>query len=242
LDAQSSHDQSPDLSAIVLGYRAGTALCRVVNPLYQQLEVSGVPFELVIVANYWPDMDDATPQVARDFAETHPRAKVVAGPKAGAMGWDLRSGLAAARGNFLIVMDGDAQNPVEDLLRMYTAMRTTGVDLMKGRRSSRGDGLYRRLITTVYNSLFRLLFRTRGLWDINGKPKGLRRDAYERLELTSDDWFIDAEIVIGARRAGMRIGELPVVFHENDERPSFVRPTAILEFIWNIFRARFRDR
>jgi hypothetical protein len=74
--------------------------------------------------------------------------------------------------------------------------------------------------------------------DINGKPKGLTRSAYERLELRSDDWFIDAEIVLEARRLGLTIGELPVVFRANPERASFVKPSAILEFLRNMLRYR----
>jgi hypothetical protein len=88
--------------------------------------------------------------------------------------------------------------------------------------------------------IFRLMFRTHGLWDINGKPKGLTREAYERLRLTSDDWFIDAEIVLGAREQGMRVEELPVVFRQNAARASFVHADAIGEFVRNMLRRRLR--
>ncbi len=158
------------------------------------------------------------------------------------MGWDMRTGLDAATGEYLVVIDGDSQNPVTDVLRMYREMRRTGADVMKGRRIARFDGPYRRLVSYVYNSVFTLLFRTRGLWDINGKPKGLTRVAYERMGLKSDDWFIDAEIVLAARRAGLQVNELPVVFNRNEERASFVRATAILEFVRNMANARLKRR
>jgi hypothetical protein len=60
------------------------------------------------------------------------------------------------------------------------------------------------------------------------------------MELQSDDWFIDAEIVLAARRAGLRVNELPVVFNRNEERASFVRADAILEFLRNMARARLK--
>jgi hypothetical protein len=121
------------------------------------------------------------------------------------MGWDLRSGLAVARGRFLVAIDGDAQNPVADVLAAYEVLRASGADVVKGRRVARWDGPYRRIVSLVYNVAFRLLFGTAGLWDINNKPKGLTREAYERLDLRSDDWFVDAELVLRARRRGMRI-------------------------------------
>jgi hypothetical protein len=150
----------------------------------------------------------------------------------------MRSGLAAASGGVLIVIDGDAQNPTEDVLRMYRLMQQTGVDVMKGLRIARYDGLYRRFVSMTYNFLFRALFRTKGLWDINGKPKGVTRAAYEQMNLTSDDWFADAEIVLEAKRLGLRIGEMPVIFRRNDERPSFVKPQAILQFLRHMLRSR----
>jgi glycosyltransferase involved in cell wall biosynthesis len=229
-----------EISAVVLGYRAGESLVRVLEPLHTLLAAEGVPFEVVVVANYWPDRDDGTRHVARRFAGTHDRTLVVAEPKEGAMGWDVRSGFAAASGRYLIFIDGDEQNPVDDVLRMYRAMRESGSDVMKGRRRLRHDGAYRRLVSLTFNIAFRALFRTRGLWDINGKPKGLTREAYERLDLRSDDWFLDAEIVLKARASGLRIAELPVEFMRNDERASLIRPQAIWEFAANMLRARMR--
>ena len=232
--------RAPELSAIVLGYRAGRSLLRVADPLLAELEGSGVDYELVLVANYWPGRDDETPAVAEELGRTRDRVRVVARPKEGAMGWDMRSGFGAARGEILIVLDGDAQNPVSDVVRMYRAMVETGTDVMKGRRVLRHDGPYRRLVSITYNVLFRLFFRTKGLWDINGKPKGLTRAAYELLDLRSDDWFVDAEIVLRARELGLTIRELPVEFFENEERASLVRPSAILEFARNMLRVRLR--
>jgi len=231
-----------DLSAIVLCYRAEESIRRVIEPLDEQLREAGVPYELVLVANFNEGQPDGTPAIVEQFAATREHVRTVIGPKRGAMGWDMRSGLEAARGERMVVIDGDAQNPVGDVLVMYRAMRQTGVELMKGRRIARFDSRYRALVSFVYNLLFRLLFRTGRLWDINGKPKGLTRAAYERMALRSDDWFIDAEIVLQARRLGMRVAELPVVFHDNAERASFVRASAIWEFLVNMGRQRLSRR
>jgi glycosyltransferase involved in cell wall biosynthesis len=230
------------MSAVVLCYRAGASIMAVIDPLRDLLERSGVTYELVLVANYWPQDRDDTPEIVRRFAAAHDNVKVLDKVKEGGMGWDMRTGLAAAEGPYLIVIDGDSQNPVEDVLRMHDLLRRSGADIGKGRRTNRADGAYRRLISWGFNALFRLLFRTRGLWDINGKPKGLTRNAYERLSLESNDWFIDAEIVLAARRAEMKIVEMPVVFLENKARSSFVRLSAILQFGVHMLRYRSLGR
>jgi hypothetical protein len=69
----------------------------------------------------------------------------------------------------------------------------------------RHDGLYRRFISAAFNTSFRLLFGG-GVRDVNSKPKIIRRDKYELLDLKSDDWFIDAELV--PRELGLKIGEI----------------------------------
>jgi glycosyltransferase involved in cell wall biosynthesis len=233
-------EERPELSAIVLCYRAGESILRVVEPLIEQLRASGSSYELVLVANYDAAGGDPTPRIVGEFARGRDDVQTVIREKRGAMGWDMRTGFEAARGSFMIVIDGDFQNPVEDVLTMFMEMKRTGADVMKGRRITRYDGWYRRFVSFAYNLLFRLLFRTSGIWDVNGKPKGLTRAAYERMKLTSDDWFIDAEIVLEARRKGLRIAELPVVFRANEERSSFVRPSAIWQFLRNMARRRLR--
>ena len=113
--------------------------------------------------------------------------------------------------------------------------------MTKTYRVIRDDGLYRRLISTVYNALFSVLFGFK-VRDINSKPKIIRRDKYKLLHLESDDWFADAEIVIRARELGLKIGETPVHFSINDNRGSFVKPKAILEFTSNLLRYRFSPK
>src|SRR5262249_1052396 len=97
------------------------------------------------------------------------------------------------------------------------------------------------MISTGYNLLFRLLFGF-GDGDLNAKPKILRRDKYRQLQLRSDDWFVDAEMMIRAHETGLRIGFVPIEFEANNERRSFIEPRAVWEFVVNLFRYRFGQR
>ena len=74
-----------------------------------------------------------------------------------------------------------------------------------------------------YNTIFVVLFG-RGIRDVNSKPKIMRRDKYALLDLKSDNWFIDAEIVIRARELGWKIGEIPTRIDRNPRRASFEGP------------------
>ncbi|HET7856986.1 MAG TPA: glycosyltransferase family 2 protein [Gaiellaceae bacterium] len=229
---------APELSVIVLCYRAQEGLRLVVEPLHEELRTSGVEYELVLVANYWDGSADVTPQEAESFAAEHSDVVVVARPKGGAMGWDLRSGLDTARGEYLVYLDGDGQVPTEAALQVYRRLKETGAEVAKGRRHVRDDGSVRTLTSLGFNVLFRLLFRTRGLWDVNGQPKGLTRSAHRRLDLRTDDWFTDAEILLKARELGLGVVEVPVHFHSRRAGGSNVGLGTVWEFLVNMVRWR----
>jgi len=85
-----------------------------------------------------------------------------------------------------------------------------------------------------------LLFPSVNSIDVNSKPKILTRECYESLELLSDDWFIDAEIMINIGKLGIPFFELPIEFEKLKDRKSFVKPGAIIEFIINLIKYRLR--
>ena len=231
----------PHFSLVVLCYRSGRNIIPFVERLQRTLARCNFSWELVLVGNYIEGSDDETPQVVAKLAESSNNIRTVIRPKQGMMGWDMRMGLDAARGTYIGVIDGDGQFPAESIIACLLKCELEDLDLTKTYRVIRDDGLYRRVISTVYNALFSLLFGFK-VRDINSKPKIIRRDKYELLHLQSDDWFADAEIVIRARELGLKIGETPVHFKINDTRGSFVKPKAILEFTSNLLKYRFSPK
>jgi glycosyltransferase involved in cell wall biosynthesis len=172
-----------------------------------------------------------------------PFVRVLAEPKEGAMGWDMRRGLDACRGKYIGVIDGDGQFPVEAIFSCFAKIKSDDFDLVKTYRVQRQDSFYRRFISTIYNLLFHLFFRgSSKLRDVNSKPKIMRREAYERMTLQSDDWFIDAELILNCVNLNLRIYEIPVEFHSLGARKSFVKPGAIFEFLRHMIDYRWPSR
>lgn len=230
------------LSVVVLCYRAEGAARFVAANIARVLLEAGIDdYQLVLVGNYVAGEGDTTPDVVRELAAGDPRIVCSAVEKQGMMGWDLRSGLALATGEHLAFIDGDGQVLVEDLVRIYRLLRAEGLDLAMTYRRQRGDGFKRKLFSLGLNGLFHLLFPRLPVRDINAKPKVLTRSAYERLTLQSNDWFIDAEILIQARRLGFRIGETETEFLGLTGRRSFIRMAAVFEFVRNLLRYRILE-
>ena len=214
-----------------------------IENLHNIMSMFRFEWELVLVANYWPGMSDRTPAICWELARRLSRVRVLAEPKQGEMGWDLRKGLDACRGKYVGIIDGDGQFPVETICSCFAKITTDEYDFVKTYRILRADGFYRLVISKVYNGLFHLLFPdSRGLRDINSKPKIMTRVAYRRMELCANDWFIDAEIILNCLALKLNVYEIPVQFHALERRPSFVEPGAVFQFLKHLIEYRFGGR
>ena len=233
--------ESPDISVVVLAYQSASTIEGFVASLVTSLEEEKIDWEIILVGNYFEGTGDQTPEMVQRISDRNPRIKTVVKVKEGMMGWDMKSGLQAATGKKIAVIDGDGQMPCTDVVRVYNLMIKKGYDLVKTVRIKRSDGLYRMSISTVYNLLFKVMFPGINAWDINSKPKIITRELYQKMNLESNGWFIDAEIMIIARRLKIGIGEIETTFHSIDSRPSFVKPLAILEFLVNLIWYRIKE-
>ena len=227
-----------EISVVILCYGAGERLYDFVDRVIRLVGSSVPSWEIVLVGNYLKGSNDDTPRIVKDIASSRNGVKAVILPKEGMMGWDARTGLNAALGNFICLIDGDEQMPPEDIIRVYRKIKDEGLDFAKTYRVKRHDSFLRRANSRIYNTLFHILFPGINVRDANSKPKIFSREAYRKMGLKSDDWFIDAEALIQAGRLGLKVGEVPTEFFENKYRKSYVKVSAIFEFIKNLALAR----
>ncbi|MBL7204922.1 MAG: glycosyltransferase family 2 protein [Desulfobacteraceae bacterium] len=232
---------SPQISVVILCYRAGRAVMKFVEDAIVCLDKEIDSWQIVLVGNYLQGATDITPQVVREIAKNDDRIKAVTKIKEGMMGWDVRSGFVEATGDVIALIDGDGQMTFGDVIRAYRVLQKERCDIVTTYRAERYDGRYRFFVSRIYNLIFHMLFRGLRVRDINSKPKLITRNAYNRLDLKSNDWFIDAEIMIQARRFRLKVSEIPVIFYDLKTRRSFVRIPAILEFIKNLILERIKE-
>lgn len=232
----------PELSVVVLCYRSENIIEKFAQQLINEITELNISFELVLVANFDKSSEDKTTLLAEEIAEKYSNIKVLANEKKGGMGWDMRSGLSAATGKYIAVIDGDAQMPASDIPIVYGVIKLGKYDLVKTYRAKRYDGFIRIFLSTSYNLLFRLLFSPRfPVRDINSKPKIFTYEAYHKLNLISNDWFTDAEIMIQGLNQKLKIAEISTIFYKNERKSSFVGIKTIFEFIFNLVKYRIKN-
>lgn len=231
-----------ELSIVLLCYRSEDLLYNFTEQIIKELEQENISnYEIVLVANY-DSPKDKTPEIARNISTKYEKVRVLSNQKEGKMGWDMRSGLEEAKGKYICVLDGDGQMPSSDICTVYNIIKTGKYDLVKTFRVYRYDGLYRKILSLIYNLLFVILFRPNfPINDINSKPKIFTREAYKKLDLKSNDWFTDAEIIIQAIKNEFKICQISTVFYKNERRKSFVNFKTIWEFIYNLLYYKFKN-
>jgi len=191
-------------------------------------------FELILVLN---GPQDRTPAIAQNLASEFREITLVTMRENQGYGGGLLAGLSQARGEYVGYTDGDEQIDSQDVAKIFAAACAGSYDLVKVSRTVRQDGWQRLVVSSLFNLLFRLMFGGRST-DINGKPKVFRRSAFERLNLTATDWFLDAELMIQAQRLGLSMQEIPAVFKQRQKGASNVRLATLVEFLRNMWEFR----
>lgn len=116
------------------------------------------------------------------------------------------AGFAAARGTFVLTMDGDLQDDPRDLLRLLEAREESDADLAVGWKQKGKSSPATFVLSRLMNGLIRLVTRSR-LHDVNCPVRVMRREVARSLELRAD---LHRYIPLLAQAAGARVVELPV--------------------------------
>lgn len=232
--SQSEHEV--ELSLVLPCYNEADGLRATVLELLEALAGRSVAAELVLVDN---GSSDGTGAVIDELvAEGRPVVKVVVTVNEG-YGNGILQGLKPCRGRLVGFLCADGQVEAADVVRIYDiAARATTPKLVKVRRRFRMDGLRRKLISTTYNVLTTAMFGNLRSIDINGNPKILPRQSLEAMRLESKGWFLDAEVMIKAKRLGLEVYELNVMAKMREEGLSNVKPETCWEFAVNLLRYR----
>jgi glycosyltransferase involved in cell wall biosynthesis len=135
LEAQAAAHGSPLISVILPLYCEGANLRAFLMDVRGALDKTGQPFELILIDDGSPD---DTWNVISDEARTFPSIRAVRLSRNFGKELALCAGLERARGDAMVLMDGDGQHPpalLPDMLRLW---QTTGADIVEAVKIKRG--------------------------------------------------------------------------------------------------------
>lgn len=151
---------------------------------------------------------DGTAEVARQLL---PEIRVICQDGTG-KGDAILCAARAAKGNYFLLLDADASHRPEEI-PLYIEKAKEGYDLVKGSRYMPGGStedapFFRNLIIKTANTVANLVWRTR-FTDICYGMFLIRRECFLSLDLKSQSWDVEWEMMIRAKRKGLRIAEVP---------------------------------
>ena len=145
--------QSPEpaVSVVVTAYDEAGTLEELYRRTTAALEGLGRPYEVVVV-------DDGSTDGTWDLLERlhagDARLRAVRLKRNAGQHPAMHAGLSIARGSAIVTMDGDLQNPPEDIPKLVDALGQ-GYDVASGRRLARHDSWGRTLPSRLINAMLR---------------------------------------------------------------------------------------
>lgn len=231
---------SLDLSVVIPAYQEADRIGPTLRRIVDYLRGRGVRYEVLVVDD---GCTDGTAAVAEEFAADGVR--VLRQPQSG-KGAAVRRGVAASRGEWVLISDADLSTPIEEL-ETLERRRDDAEVIMGSRAAARSQieerqPIYRELMGKTFN----LIIRSLGLSDLRDTQCGFKliRGEVARLlfaRMTVDRFAFDIELVWLARALGYRVIEVGVVWRHSPR--STVRPLQDSPVMfWDVLKIRCRRR
>jgi len=202
------------------------------------LEEMGGDWEIVIVDDA---STDGTGARADRLAAADPRVRAIHNRVNRRLGGTLRAGYAAATKDLVFYTDADLPVDLGQLPRAVRLLEYQQADLLAGYRFDRtSEGLHRALYTIGYHVLIRVLFGLR-IRDVNFAFKLFRRSLLQRIELKSEGSFIDAELLLRARKAGAVMIQLGLDYFPRTRGPSKLSSLRVIAAILQEMAGQWRE-
>ena len=223
-------------------YNEEQRLPRTIEQIERYLEGKAATYELILVDD---GSADGTRMIMDAAAERHPFVRVEALPRNRGKGRALAVGVEVAKGDEILLTDADLSTPIEELDKLQLALRN-GAGVAIGSRALRGSRVeisqpaYRVVMGKAFNLIVQAVLLP-GIWDTQCGFKLFRADvAHGVFEgLVTDGFGYDPEVLYRARKLGVKIAEVPVVWRNS--APTKVSPvSSSFDMLKHVFRIRFR--
>ena len=222
-------------------YNEEQRLPRTIEQIERYLDGKHVAYELILVDD---GSADATRTVMDAAVDRHEGVRVEALPRNRGKGRALALGVQAAKGDEILLSDADLSTPIEELDKLEAAL-SAGAGVAIGSRALRDSRVeisqpfYRVLMGKGFNLIVQAVLLP-GIWDTQCGFKLFRAEVAHSVfaDLITDGFGFDPEVLYRARKQGVRIVEVPVVWRNSaPTKVSAVRSS--LDMLKHVIRLRF---
>jgi len=218
------------LSAFFPCFNDAPTIAGLVRTVHETLAALGIAHEVIVVND--GSTDDSLAVLERLAGEL-PELRIVDHGVNRGYGAALRSGFAAARGEWVFYTDGDGQyDPAE--VEQLLAHVSDDVDVVQGWKLGRSDSALRTVIGRSYHHVVRLLFGL-PVRDTDCDFRLIRASALARVALRHSSGVICVEMLRKLDRSGARFTEVGVHHYARAHgRSQFFRPGRVARSLLDV--------
>jgi len=232
----------PKYSIIIPAYNEATRLGQTLDRVLAYGSAQRWDAEIIVVND---GSRDRTPDLVRERLQSHRSLRLLENPGNRGKGYSVRNGMLNAKGEMLLFSDADLSSPIEESQKLLSALHA-GADIAIGSRwlqpelQTQRQSRLRQFYGRVFNLLMRVLLGLK-FKDTQCGFKAFTDQAARKIFplQQTERWGFDPELLYLARRAGLKVVEVPVSWaHAGGTRISPLRDglrmfTEVLRVRWN---------
>jgi glycosyltransferase involved in cell wall biosynthesis len=191
----------PTVSLIIPAYNEADAIASVIKRAHQALSDLGDAYEIIVV-------DDGSRDTTAERAH-HASARVISHPYNIGNGAAVKTGIRNARGEVLVMLDGDGQHAPEDIPHLLEKLGP--YDMVVGARTHESDtSVHRDIANRIYN-WFASYVCGRKIEDLTSGFRAVKADiARGFVYLLPNTFSYPTTITLATVRSGYSLTYLPV--------------------------------
>ncbi|KAL0237545.1 hypothetical protein PCE1_000939 [Barthelona sp. PCE] len=230
-------------SVIMPTYNERENLPLITRLIVQTFEELDEKYEIIIVDDNSPD---GTFEIAEKLQDLYGEEHIVLTQREGKLGLGsaYKFGVEYAKGDFIIILDADLSHHPKYIPEMIQKQRDENLDIVSGTRYAHGGSVYgwnayRVLTSRVANFLADFLLKPQ-VSDLTGSFRLYRKNVFELCldSVVTKGYSFQMEIIVRARRMGLKIGEVPISFVDRIYGQSKLGAneiTGYLTGVWTLF-------
>lgn len=216
--------EKPYLSVVVPAYNEEPNFQKgTIDQVPQYLSKQNYTYEVIIVDD---GSEDATAQLAAEFAKKHKNIRVIKNPHQG-KAETVKTGVVNAKGELVLFTDFDQATPISEVEKLLPLFPQ--YDIVIGSRQLPGakrekEPIYRHLMGLGFNLVVQVI-AVRGIWDTQAGFKCFKvetaKKLFGKLRVYGAAHRVkgalvtafDVELLFLAQKMGYKIKEVPIAWH-----------------------------